>query len=77
MPNENENTTLIILIITIIGAFFAVLIISGLVIFFSDFRKELGYINFEINRSTGGERCYWKRKRRRLWLSLIPFVSYK
>ncbi len=76
MPNENEDATLIILL-TIIGAFFAVLIISGLVIFFSDFRKELRYINFEINRSTGSERYYWKRKKRRLWLSLIPFVSYK
>ena len=77
MSNENEYTTLVILITTVIGAFFAVLIISGLVIFFSDFRKELRYINFEINRSTGGERYYWKQKRRRLWLSLIPFVKYK
>jgi len=65
------------LITIIIGAFFAVLIISGLVIFLSDFRKELKYINFEINRSSGKERRYWKWKKRRLWLSLIPFVRYK
>ena len=40
------------------------------------FIRELRYINTEIARTTGEQRQYWLRLRRRLWLSLIPFVRY-
>lgn len=59
---------------------FAILIVIGLFIrlcaFMEDFVSELRYINSEIRRTDGAERRYWIRKRRRLWLSLIPFVRY-
>lgn len=41
-----------------------------------DFQAELRYINNEIARTEGSERRHWMRRRRRLWLSLIPFVRY-
>lgn len=66
----------ITVLIVVIGAVFVFLLIYALTLFFADFIKELKYINCEIQRTRGGERKYWKRQRRRLWLSLIPFVKY-
>lgn len=40
------------------------------------FGMELRYLNNEIARSEGAERRHYIRKKRRLWLSLIPFVKY-
>lgn len=40
------------------------------------FIQELRYLNTEIARTTGEQRQHWLRLRRRLWLSLIPFVRY-
>lgn len=42
----------------------------------TDFSAELRLLNIEINRSEGAEREHYIRQRRRLWLSLIPFVRY-
>jgi hypothetical protein len=47
-----------------------------LVSFINDFSQELRYLNSEIRRTDGAERRHWIRQRRRLWLSLIPFVRY-
>ena len=56
------------------------LILFGLLIkvllVLKDFSQELRYLNCEIRRSTGEERKSWVRQRRRLWLSLLPFVEY-
>ena len=52
------------------------LIVCRICMFISKFTTELLYINCEIQRTSGGERRYWLRKRKRLWLSLIPFVKY-
>ncbi len=41
------------------------------------FSKELKLINIEIGRTTGREQRHWKKKKKRLFLSLIPFVKYK
>lgn len=38
-----------------------------------EFSQQLRYLNREIRRSCGAERKFWKRRRRRLWLSLLPF----
>lgn len=42
----------------------------------SGFSRELRYLNTEIARTEGAERRFWLHRRRRLWLSLIPFVKY-
>lgn len=43
------------------------------------FRHELKYVNTEIQRNKENEREQnrWKRRKRRLLLSLIPFVKYE
>lgn len=75
MPENNPDTELYWLI-GIVVAFFLILLLFGLVNFINGFSSELRYLNSEIGRTTGGERRYWIRQRRRLWLSLIPFVKY-
>lgn len=76
MPNANNSDTELYWIIGIVAAFFLVLLLIGLVSFLNDFSQELKRLNSEIGRSRGSERRYWLRKRRKLWLSLIPFVKY-
>ncbi len=41
-----------------------------------DFRHEMRYINMEIQRNRGREREHWVKQKRRLWLSILPFVRY-
>lgn len=41
-----------------------------------NFRNELEDIKYEINTSKRREREWWIRRRRRLWLSILPFVRY-
>ena len=76
MPQANNPDTELYLLISIIAVFFLFLLLFGLVSFFNNFFRELKYINCEIQRTDGSERRYWIRQRRRLWLSLIPFVKY-
>ena len=40
------------------------------------FRQNLRYVNTEIYRTSGREQLHWMRKRRELWLSLLPFVRF-
>lgn len=58
----------------------AVVVLIGLLFsltrFVTDFSAELRLLNIEINRSEGAEREHYLRQRRRLWLSLLPFVRY-
>lgn len=63
------------LICLFIGIFFT-LIVGALIVFFVDFFRELRYLNKEIQCNYGAQRRYWVRQRRRLWLSLLPFVKY-
>lgn len=65
----------------ILIALFAIVIGIGILFAFAswlnDFSSELRYLNNEIGRTDGSERRYWKRQKRRLWLSIIPFVHYR
>lgn len=76
MPQGNDPDFVFYLFIGIVATFFLIILLVGLVLFFDEFSRELKYINCEIQRNTGAERRRWIRKRRRLWLSLIPFVKY-
>lgn len=40
------------------------------------FKRELRYLAIEIERTEGKEREYWIHRKRKLWMSLIPFVRY-
>ena len=59
------------------GTVVAVCLIAVLVARAGGFFAELRYLNMEIGRTRGRERKHWKRKRRRLFLSLIPFARYR
>ena len=64
------------LIVGAVVALIALLLIHSIIILAHGFTKELKYINMEIQRTEGAEQRYWKRKKRKLWLSLIPFTRY-
>lgn len=72
----NETDTVFYLLIGVIAAIFLIAILIGLVQFFNNFSQKLRYLNIEIGRTSGAERRRWIRRRRRLWLSLIPFIKY-
>ena len=73
---ENNSDFTIYLLGGIAAIFLFILIVFGLVNVFIEFSSELKHINCEIRRTEGHERKHWIRKRRRLWLSLLPFVKY-
>lgn len=68
----------------IVTAFFLFIVISVLALmliaifvrWIINFKNELNYINREIYRSCGREKKYWIAKKRRLMLSIIPFIRY-
>lgn len=75
MPQNGEDIVVVIFIIII-----AVLAILGLMValssFLSAFSRELRYLKREIKRTSGREREYWVRRKRKLWRSLLPFCKY-
>ena len=75
MPETQTNHSLYLLV-GLLAVFFFILLLYGIMSFLADFSRELRYLNCEINRTVGEERRRWIRKRRRLWLSIIPFVKY-
>ena len=61
-----------------------ILVVLAVVVFLAvflpwlrDFRHEMRYINMEIQRNRGRERERWIKRKRRLWLSILPFVKYR
>ena len=72
-----ELDTVTIVLLAIIIAFLAIVFLAGLITKIHNFRQKLSYLNREIERTKGAERKYWKRKKRRLWLSLLPFYRRK
>ncbi len=75
MPTNKADAALYFLL-GIVVLIFLLFLLVGFVMFLNDFAQELKYINNEIQRAEGAERKRWIRQKRRLWLSLIPFVRY-
>ena len=73
MTNANS---LVIFAIAAVVLLILFVILIGLIQFYNEFITELQYLNSEIERTDGEERAYWISQRRRLWLSLLPFVKY-
>lgn len=74
--NQSTNDMGIYLIFGICIGFLLIVVLIGFMKWLLDFRGELHYLNIEIHRTRGKEQTYWIRKRRRLWLSILPFVRY-
>lgn len=69
----NPFTDLLTVIAIMAAVVLVFLIILKIVLFFNKFYYKLKRINQEIRRTDGTERRHWKREKKRLWLSLIPF----
>ena len=76
MPQETNQDTGLYILIGILAFFILIGVLFGFAQFINDFSHELRYLNNEIGRTDGEERRHWIRQRRRLWLSLIPFIKY-
>ena len=73
--DELQNNTAIILCVLFISCIFILIAVAS-VNWYVDFKHELRRVNMEIRRTNGRERQYWRRRKRRLYLSIIPFVKY-
>ena len=67
-----KDTLLIIMIVIVVIVVWLMWILLR-----PDFIREMRILNMEISRTKGESQEFWKMRRRRLWLSLIPFVKYK
>lgn len=72
----NEIDAFLGLLVGLTVACIALLVLIGLVLRYGSFTRELRRLNNEIGRTYGAERRRWLRRRRRLWMSLLPFVRY-
>ena len=67
---------------SVLTILFAIMVVIALVLIVSFswlnwFYRELRYLNSEIKRNEGREKKRWIKRRRRLWLSIIPVVKYE
>ena len=64
----------------ILGAAVGLILVAAIGLRFiswlNEFQQELRYLNNEIGRTSGKEKKRWKKRKRRLLLSLLPFVRY-
>ena len=72
----NNANPIVIFAIAAVVLLILFVILIGLIQFSNEFITELQYLSSEIERTDGEERAYWISQRRRLWLSLLPFVKY-
>lgn len=73
---KNSETVLgILLIILMLGVIAYVIALPWL----SWFKQELKFLNIEIERHKHNprEQERWKRRKKRLWRSILPFVKYE
>lgn len=77
MPQINDPDTATYWLIGILTVILLPGFFVKLCIFINDFSETLRYLTGEIKRTVGDERRYYIRERRRLWLSLIPFVRFR
>ncbi len=75
MPETHTDITFYLLI-GIAAVCVAIFVLIGGVLVFDDFSRELRNVNNEIKRTRGTEQKYWIRRKRKLWLSLLPFIKY-
>lgn len=69
MPIDSGTQVLLIAIIALVGIAVLITFIQKL----NRFLSRLRYIDMEINRNSGESRAFWLKKRKKLWLTWIPF----
>lgn len=65
----------------LLAGFVAIIFFFGMlavfVRFWMNFSRELKYLNGLIKYNKETERSYWIQQRRKLLLSLLPFIKYR
>lgn len=75
-PLINDQTFILIMVVGI--CILAVVLFVALAVWMPKFQRELHKVNRYIKDARSErERQHYLKRRRRLWLSLIPFVKYK
>lgn len=72
----NKTDIMVWCLFGVIATIFLILALIRLVDFSKEFSATLYYLNMEIKSTNDADRKHWLRQRRRLWLSLLPFVKY-
>ena len=75
MPERLLSTEMLVLI-GLVAITILVPLLAAAIMRLQEFKRELNYLNNEIGRTTGAEQAHYIRRKRRLLLSLIPFVKY-
>ena len=73
METMQNNGLLALLVVA--ACLFVALMIPAIVSAINEFIGELNHLNQEIKCTTGEEQEYWKREKRRLLWSLLPFFG--
>jgi hypothetical protein len=76
MPQETTPNSGYDILIVLLIAVVSILLLAWATKFCLEFSRELRIINNEIGRTEGEQQKRWLRRRRKLWLSLIPFIKY-
>ena len=75
-PLINDQTFILIMVVG--ACILAVVLFVALAVWMPKFQRELHKVNRYIKEARSErERQHYLKRRRRLWLSLIPFVKYK
>lgn len=74
---QTGNDTGLFVVFLLVSLFLVSMLFVSLIRWVLDFRWELKRLKSEIGRTKGREQERWKRKKKKLWLSLLPFVSYR
>lgn len=74
-PLINDQTLIVIMVVG--AAVLAAVLFVAAAVWLPKFQRELHHLNMRIEQARSErERQHYIRRRRRLWLSLIPFVRY-
>lgn len=66
------SLVIILAILAILAVFIIVFLIAKQIY---EFNRELDYLDSEIERTEGKEQQKWIERRKRLWMSIIPFFK--
>lgn len=74
---QTGNDAGLFVVFLLVSLFLVSMLFVSLIRWVLDFRWELKRLKSEIGRTKGREQERWKRKKKKLWLSLLPFVRYR
>ena len=74
--NFESSDTLFCILVGILVIFILIVVLVYFIQWLDFFTQELKQLNNEIGRTTGREQKHWKKRKKRLLLSIIPFIRY-